>query len=107
MREVGRAASLVALWISLSLVLWAPAAKADLASDAADLATRWSERGLATTRLPTLFLEHGRGRPVRAPEPSFEPGGPACTTIAFLTGRSTDFVVRFEPVVSLKHHASG
>jgi len=107
MTRATSATSGVALAAFVLLVLWPPGAGADLASDAADLARRWTERGLRTTRLPTLFLEHGRGRPVRIPDEWFDADRPSCTTIAFLTGRSTDFVVRFEPVASLKHHASG
>src|SRR5262249_41496405 len=84
-----------------------PRARADLASDAEALAKQWAAAGLRTLRLPPLFLEHGRGRPVRLPEAAFDSGRANCTTIAFLTGRSTDFVVKIDPVTTLKHHLSG
>jgi hypothetical protein len=82
-------------------------ADADLASDAQELARLWAARGQRTMRLAPVFLEHGRTRPVRIPEEAFDGGRPTCTTIAFLTGRSTDFVVRIDPLTSLKHHVSG
>jgi hypothetical protein len=58
-------------------------------------------------RLTPVFLEHGRARPVRIPEGAFDGGRPTCTTLAFLTGRSTDFVVRLDALTGLKHHTSG
>lgn len=82
-------------------------ARADLASDAEELARLWAARGQRTMRLAPVFLEHGRVRPVRVPEEAFDGGRPTCTTIAFLTGRSTDFVVRIDPLTNFKHHVSG
>jgi hypothetical protein len=101
--RVGFAAVLV---VGLLLVC-EPRARADLASDAEALASRWAAAGLRTVRLAPVFLEHGRGRPVRLPEAAFDSGHASCTSIAFLTGRSTDFVVKIDPLTSLKHHASG
>jgi hypothetical protein len=41
------------------------------------------------------------------PEAALDNRGPSCTTIAFLTGRSTDFVVRIDPLATPKHHGAG
>ena len=95
-----------ALGVALLLLVCESRARADLASDAEALAKQWSAAGLRTVRLAPVFLEHGRGRPVRLPEAAFDSGRANCTTIAFLTGRSTDFVVRIDPVTTLKHHLS-
>jgi hypothetical protein len=94
-----------ALALGLALIFCAGAARADLSSDADELARRWSSAGLRTMRLAPVFLEHGRARPVRLPEEAYDSGRSTCTTVAFLTGRSTDFVVRIDPVSTLKHHA--
>jgi hypothetical protein len=99
-----------AIWpflLALASLAVVPPARADLASDADDLAKRWAGAGLRTVRLSPVYLEHGRGRPVRLPEAAYDTGKPSCTTIAFLAGRSTDFVIRIDPITSLKHHASG
>jgi len=100
----------VRLWpvfLALAALAVAPHARADLASEAQDLTRRWASAGFRTVRLPPVFLEHGRGRPVRLPDAAYDPGRPSCTTIAFLAGRSTDFVVRVDPIHTLKHHSSG
>ena len=82
-------------------------ARADLASDADELTRAWAATGKTTTRLSPLFLEHGRSRPVRLPSSAFGGAPDACTTVALLTGRSTDFVVRVDPILGPKNHASG
>jgi hypothetical protein len=98
----------VVFWLAIALVwLSARPTRADLGSDAEELVRRWSAAGQKAIRLPTMFLEHGRPRAVRVPEVAFDPRGPSCTTIAFLTGRSTDFVVRIDPLASPKHHGAG
>src|SRR5262249_6978386 len=63
--------------------------------------------GFRTVRLSPVYLEHGRGRPVRLPDAAYDSGRSSCTTIAFLSGRSTDFVIRIDPITTLKHHSSG
>jgi hypothetical protein len=93
--------------LALASLALAPSARADLASEAEELAKRWATAGFRTVRLPPVFLEHGRGRPVRLPDAAYDPGRPSCTTIAFLAGRSTDFVIRIDPFNTLKHHSSG
>jgi hypothetical protein len=93
--------------VVLALLVLSRPARADLAADADELARRWAASGLRTTRLAPVFLEHGRARPVRLPLEAYDSGRTTCTTIAFLTGRSTDFVVRIDPVNTLKHPASG
>jgi hypothetical protein len=97
--------ALLAAAVFVALALFAGRARADLASDAEELARRWASAGLRTTHLAPVFLEHGRARPVRLPDDAYDSGRATCTTIAFLTGRSTDFVVRVDPVSTLKHHA--
>jgi hypothetical protein len=82
-------------------------ARADLGSDADELARRWTAMGQKAIRLPPIFLEHGRPRAVRIPESVLDAASPSCTTIAFLTGRSTDFVVRIDPLASPKHRGAG
>jgi hypothetical protein len=95
------------LLLAFACLVFAREASADLASDAEDLARRWASAGFRTTRLSPVYLEHGRGRPVRLPEAAYDPRRAACTTIAFLSGRSTDFVVRIDPMSTWKHHSSG
>jgi len=98
----------IVFWLAIALfILPARETKADLASDAEELTRRWAASGQKTIRLPPIFLEHGRPRAVRVPELAFDSRGPSCTTIAFLTGRSTDFVVRVDPLASPKHHGVG
>jgi len=98
----------IVFWLATALILLpAQRAGADLGSDAEELAKRWAATGQKTIRLPPIFLEHGRPRAVRVPEAAFDNVGPSCTTIAFLTGRSTDFVVRIDPLASPKHHGAG
>jgi hypothetical protein len=82
-------------------------AGADLGPDAEELAKKWASSGQETTRLAPMFLEQGRPRAVRLPAAALDPKSPDCTTVAFLSGRSTDFVVRVDPVLSPKHHAMG
>jgi hypothetical protein len=97
----------IVFWLAIALTaLPAWSARADLASDAEELARRWAATGQKTLRLSPMFLEHGRPRAVRVPEAAFEPKGAGCTTVAFLTGRSTDFVVRIDPLASPKHHGA-
>jgi hypothetical protein len=99
---------LVVFWLVIALVLLgATRARADLASDAEELVRRWAATGHKTVRLAPMFLEHGRPRAVRVPEVAFDNRGPGCTTVAFLTGRSTDFVVRIDPLASPKRHGTG
>jgi hypothetical protein len=95
--------ALVCLWA------WGPPAfaSADLATDAQELANKWRAVGGAAIQLPPMFLEHGLPRAVRLPDQAFGQQSGACTTIGFLAGRSTDFVVRVDPVVTPKHHAAG
>jgi len=98
----------VVFWLAAALtVLAARGARADLGADAEELVRRWAATGQKTVRLAPVFLEHGRPRAVRVPEAAIASGGPNCTTIAFLTGRSTDFVVRIDPLASPKHHGTG
>jgi hypothetical protein len=98
-------ASICVLAGAISLV--AGRAGADLDPDADELAKKWSGSGQQTTRLPPMFLEQGRPRAVRLPAAALDPKSPDCTTVAFLSGRSTDFVVRVDPLQSPKHHAMG
>jgi hypothetical protein len=102
-----RRALFLTVLLALAFVSVSTEVRADLGSDAEELARRWGAAGLRTVRLAPVFLEHGRARPVRLPDAAYDPGKPSCTTIAFLAGRSTDFVVRIDPVNTLKHHASG
>jgi hypothetical protein len=97
----------IVFWLAIALIC-VPArwARADLRSDAEELARQWAARGQKTIRLPPIFLEHGRPRAVRIPEAALD-RGPSCTTIALLTGRSTDFVVRIDPLASPKHRGVG
>jgi len=98
----------VVFWLAIALVcLSARTARADLGTDAEELVRRWTATGRKAIRMPTMFLEHGRPRAVRIPEAALDPRGPSCTTVAFLTGRSTDFVVRIDPLASPKHHGAG
>jgi hypothetical protein len=98
----------IVFWLAIALTfLLAGRAKADLGSDAEELARRWAASGRKTIRLPPMFLEHGRPRAVRVPEAALGHREPSCTTIAFLTGRSTDFVVRIDPLATPKHHGAG
>jgi len=87
--------------------LGARRAEADLGSDAEELVRRWTATGHKTIRLSPIFLEHGRPRAVRVPEAALDNQTSSCTTIAFLTGRSTDFVVRIDPLATPKHHGAG
>jgi hypothetical protein len=93
--------------LALTVLSLTRPAQADLAADADELARRWAASGKETTRLPPVFLEHGRSQPVHLPESAFDAKGATCTTLAFLTGRSTDFVVKIDPIISPKHHLSG
>jgi hypothetical protein len=94
-------------WLAIALfMLSARSARADLSTDAEELTRRWAASGQKTVRLAPMFLEHGRPRAVRIPEAAFDPKGPSCTTVAFLTGRSTDFVLRIDPLASPKHHGA-
>jgi hypothetical protein len=106
---VNRAASFRAsIWVLAGAIsLMAGRAGADLGPDADELAKKWAGSGQQTTRLPPMFLEQGRPRAVRLPDAALDPKSTACTTVAFLSGRSTDFVVRVDPVMSPKHHAMG
>jgi hypothetical protein len=104
---VRRAFVLGPFLLAFACLAFARHARAELASEADDLARRWASAGFRTVRLPPVFLEHGRGRPVRLPDAAYDPGRASCTTIAFLSGRSTDFVVRIDPINTLKHHSSG
>lgn len=98
----------IVFWLAIALTLLsARGAGADLGSDAEELARRWTATGQKTIRLPPIFLEHGRPRAVRVPESALDNHRPSCTTIAFLTGRSTDFVVRVDPLATPKHHGAG
>jgi hypothetical protein len=98
----------VVFWLAIALTsLFARGAAADLGADAEELARRWAATGQKTLRLAPIFLEHGRPRAVRVPEAALDNKGAGCTTIAFLTGRSTDFVVRIDPLASPKHHGAG
>jgi hypothetical protein len=54
-----------------------------------------------------MFLEHGLPRAVRLPDGAFAATGSGCTTVAILAPRSMDFVVRIDPVLTPKHHATG
>ncbi|MET0593584.1 MAG: hypothetical protein ABW133_12850, partial [Polyangiaceae bacterium] len=97
------------VWLAIAWFSPLPArdARADLAGDAEELARRWGATH-RTVRLSPMFLEHGRPRAVRVPEAALDNKSSNCTTIAFLTGRSTDFVLRIDPLASPKHHgASG
>jgi hypothetical protein len=95
------------VWLAIAVfTLTARRASADLAADAEELVRRWSATH-KTVRLPPIFLEHGRPRAVRVPEAALDNRATACTTIAFLTGRSTDFVLRIDPLASPKHHGAG
>ncbi|HKQ71953.1 MAG TPA: hypothetical protein VJT73_21560 [Polyangiaceae bacterium] len=96
---------LLPLFLALLVSSWPRYAAADLGADADRLAERWSKSGVRAERLPPVFLEHGRAKLVRLPESAFGPEA-GCTTVAFLTSRSTDFAVKIEPLVSAKHHAS-
>jgi len=91
--------------VGLALLSHEKAARADIDADAEELARRWREAGLEVTRLPPMFLEHGRPRPLRVPASALDVK-PGCTTVAFLTGRSTDFAVRVEPFATPKHQAA-
>jgi hypothetical protein len=105
---VNRAALHPSLWLlAFAIALLASSAGADQASDADELAKKWSESGRQTTRVDPMFLERGRPRAVRLPDAALDPKSTGCTTVAFLAGRSTDFVVRIDPILSPKHHATG
>jgi hypothetical protein len=94
------------VWLAIALfTLTARGARADLAGDAEELARRWGATH-RTVRLSPMFLEHGRPRAVRVPEAALDNRASNCTTIAFLTGRSTDFVVRIDPLASPKHRGA-
>jgi hypothetical protein len=95
------------LCLAGAVAFWAGRAGADLPTDASELAKKWAEGGRQTTNLPPIFLEHGRPRAVRLPDAALDTKATSCTTVGFLTGRSTDFVVRIDPVLSPKHHAMG
>jgi hypothetical protein len=100
----------VALAVVVSLFGWANAASAavDLSADAEELARQWQQAGSRTAvRLAPMFLEHGLPRALRLPDEALVSTGDGCTAIAFLAPRSTDFLVRVDPVVTPKHHATG
>lgn len=67
----------------------------------------WGVREAKAGRLPTLFLEQGRTRTIALPASAYDPTTSGCTSVALLTGRSTDFVAQIDPVVVPKHHPTG
>ena len=87
-------------------------ARGDLASDVTDLAARWSATVSRCSVFRRCFWSMGgrggcvfprrRGVGAGAGAKGFAAEGP-CTTLAFLAGRSTDFVVKMEPVTFAKH----
>ncbi|AUX45542.1 hypothetical protein SOCE26_070360 [Sorangium cellulosum] len=64
----GAAVTLSLLTALAGLSLGGPA-RADLSDDAARLARMWSLSGARVTRLPPIFVEHGRARVVAVPAP--------------------------------------
>jgi hypothetical protein len=93
--------------IGLILVSIAGDARADLSSDADLVTAVWRAHATSATRMPSLFLEHGRPRAIRLPASAYDASSPACTTIAVLAGRSVDFVVRIDPLIIPKHRPMG
>jgi hypothetical protein len=82
-------------------------ARGDLSTDAARLQASWEASGARVARLAPVFLEHGRPRAVSLPASAYDAAGTGCTTIAFLAGRSIDFVVAIDPVITPKHSPLG
>ena len=54
-----------------------------------------------------MFLEHGRPRAVSLPATAYDAAGTGCTSIAFLAGRSIDFVVAIDPVDHAQAQSAG
>ncbi len=86
------------LFLCIALLSVAAPARADLAAEAELIASSWSAHAEMAKRLPPTFLEHGRVQTISLPPSAFDETTDSCTTVAFLTERSTDFIVRPEPM---------
>ncbi len=73
----------------LACLAGAPAARADLAGDAARVARAWAQRGAQVERLAPIFLDHGRAQRVVLPVT----GEPRCLTLALLVPRTAEILV--------------
>ena len=93
---------LLRVCLLLALLLIAAPAQADLASEAELVASTWSANATRAQRLPPLFLEYGRVQTISLPRSAVDGTTPTCTTVAFLTERSTDFLVRLDAVAAPK-----
>jgi hypothetical protein len=82
----GRAAFVVALGV----LAGAREARATLVDDAGRVARTLADRGADVSRLPPVFLHHGR---VRVLAPTRVDEGEGCTTIVLLGARSAELVV--------------
>ena len=96
-----------AAWLLLASATLAAPARADLATDAAALASGWTAAGLTVTRLPALFVEHGPQRVPRLPASALDPATATCATVAFVAPRTVDFAARVEPRPAMKRFALG
>jgi len=93
---------LLRLCLCIALLLTTAPARADLASEAELIASSWSAHAAKTKRLAPVFLEYGRVQTIALPPSAFDQTTSSCTTVAFLTERSTDFVIRLDPIATPK-----
>lgn len=93
--------SLLRSLILLALLALASPARADLASEAELVAKVWRAQTGKAERLSPQFLEYGRTKAISLPKSASEKQG-LCTSVAFLTERSTDFIVRMDPALRPK-----
>lgn len=100
------ARSLFSFPLSLALLALAPSARADLASEADLVAATWAAEAGRAERMRPVFLEYGRLRTLSLPTSAYDESSPSCTSVALLTERSTDFVVRLDPIARPKQRAT-
>jgi hypothetical protein len=83
----------LSLLVPLSVLLCAPAARADLGDDAERIVKMWSGPGRRVERLSAVFVDHGRVKLISI-DAAWEPASDAaCVTVALLATRWADFSV--------------
>ena len=86
----------------LAILAAAGAARADLPDDADRIERMWTLRGAHVTRLPPVFVEHGRARTIVVPPPP-EGQAPDCVAAALVAVRTADFLVGASGIVERLH----